>query len=69
MLLTLTFFQALGDLPAFMFVWYVFVLADPAFYALLALTTSNYLLYPLFPECDSPEVAKRLFSVAIVSEY
>ena len=56
----------IGDLAAFMFAWYMFVLANPAFYALLALTTSIYLFQPFFMDCPSPDAAMRFLSVIIV---
>jgi amino acid transporter len=58
----------LGPFPAFLNVWVQFVTVKPTFYAISALTTSNYLLTPFFPDCDIPPVAVKLLSLWILSK-
>ena len=56
----------IGDLAAFMFVWYSFILAYPAAFAMLSLSTSIYLFQPFLKDCPSPDAALRILSVVIV---
>ena len=60
------FFQVLGPVPAFLNLWMQFLVIKPTFMAILALTTSNYLLYPMFPDCLASPAALRLTSIWIV---
>ena len=59
----------LGRLPAFLYAWMVSVIINPAFYALLGLTASIYLLQPLFPDCSPPGGAICLVSIWIIGTY
>ena len=58
-----------GGLPAFLYMWMSALVMNPAFYALLALTTSNYILQPFFMDCKPPVSAVRFFSVWVLGEY
>jgi len=58
--------MVLGDLPAFLFAWMMLVLMDPAFFALLALTTSTYIFDPLFQGCQGPDIPMRVIAIGIV---
>ncbi|KAI0230632.1 Large neutral amino acids transporter small subunit 1 [Lamellibrachia satsuma] len=56
----------LGPLPAFLIAWVNLVIVNPSACAVLALTTTNYLFKPIFPDCALPFAAQKLFSVWIV---
>ena len=58
----------IGNMAAFVYAWYMFVLVNPAFFALLALTTSIYLFQPFFMDCPSPDAAMRILAIVIVGE-
>ena len=59
----------LGPFTAFLNVWVQFVTVKPTFYAISALTTSNYLLKPFFPHCDMPVIAVKCLSIWILCKY
>ena len=63
------FKEILGPLPAFLNVWMQFLTIKPCFFAILSLTTANYLFYPVFPDCDMPPLATKLFAAWILSKY
>ena len=58
----------LGGLPAFLYTWMGALVMNPAFYALLSLTTSNYILQPFFMDCQPPVWAVRFFSVWVLGK-
>lgn len=62
------FREILGPVPAFLNVWIQFVVIKPTFQAILALTTTNYLFYPLYPDCSMPTAANKLVSMWILRE-
>ncbi len=63
------FMDILGPLPAFLYAWFMFILVNPAFYALLALTTSLYIFKPFFSDCLPPELAIRIFAIWVVGKF
>ena len=63
------FKEVMGSFPAFLNVWMQFLTIKPCFYAILSLTTANYLFYPVFPDCDMPVWATKLFAVWILGTY
>ncbi|XP_048250882.1 large neutral amino acids transporter small subunit 1-like isoform X2 [Haliotis rufescens] len=58
--------RAFGDYPAFVCLWINFLLICPVGIAALSLICSLYILQPIFPDCDVPELPQRLFAVCIV---
>ncbi|XP_064636136.1 large neutral amino acids transporter small subunit 1-like isoform X1 [Lineus longissimus] len=57
--------EAFGGLPAFMCLWINFICIGAVANAANSLIFATYILKPLFPECDPPEIALQL--VATVS--
>lgn len=62
------FRDIIGRLPAFLLAWSMLIIVNPCFYAVLAMTTTNYLFKPFFPSCDMSAIAKPLFSVWILGK-
>lgn len=56
----------IGPLPAFLNAWVMLVIVNPSSFAVLALTTTNYIFKPIFRDCALPFVAQKLFSVWLV---
>ncbi|CAG2167325.1 unnamed protein product [Oppiella nova] len=54
--------EAFGPLPAFLFLWVALLIIMPTGNAIAALTFANYILQPLFPNCDVPPNAVRLIA-------
>ena len=48
--------------------WLSALVINPAFYALLALATSDYMLKPFFMDCSPPVAAIRLLSIWVLGE-
>uniref|UniRef100_A0A0K0E532 Amino acid permease/ SLC12A domain-containing protein n=1 Tax=Strongyloides stercoralis TaxID=6248 RepID=A0A0K0E532_STRER len=57
-------YEAFGDTLAFLFLWINLIIVIPTSNAVMALTFSNYILKPLFPNCDVPEDAIKLLAAA-----
>lgn len=58
-------YEAYGPLPAFLYLWVALLILVPTGNAITALTFAQYLLQPLWPECDAPYAAVRLIAVVI----
>jgi len=58
--------EAFGGLPAFLYVWSALVVIMPVGNAITALTFANYILDPLYPECEADPRAVRLIAAALV---
>ncbi|KAK7070760.1 Y+L amino acid transporter 2 [Halocaridina rubra] len=57
--------EAFGPVPAFLLLWNTIIIGLPASYAIISMTFANYLLQPLFPDCDAPPFgAVRLTALA-----
>ena len=63
------FREVISDLAAFLHAWMMLLIINPSFYAVLALTTSNYIFKPFFPDCDTPPSAVIIFAVWILGMY
>ena len=59
---------AFGDLPAFVYMWASLLIIYPAANAVIALTFGYYCLQPLFPDCDSPDIAVRILAALALGE-
>lgn len=58
--------EAFGPLPAFLFLWGALFVTLPTANVVAALTLANYVLQPLYPDCDPPENAVRLIAALAV---
>lgn len=59
-------FEAFGPLPAFLFLWVALVVIIPTGNAIIALVFADYVLQPLFPECESPAIARRFLAALAI---
>ena len=60
--------QAFGPLIAFLRLWVECVVVRPCTTAIVAMTFSNYILEPLYPTCDPPDVAISLLAAICISK-
>lgn len=58
--------EAFGPLPAFLYLWMALIVIMPAGNAIIALTFANYILQPIYPECDPPIDAVRLLAACVI---
>ncbi|XP_047472667.1 Y+L amino acid transporter 2-like [Penaeus chinensis] len=59
--------EAFGAVPAFLYMWVTTVIRNSAGAAIVALTFANYLLQPLFPDCEAvSDAATRLIAAALI---
>ncbi|XP_061578216.1 asc-type amino acid transporter 1 isoform X2 [Cololabis saira] len=54
--------EIFGGLMGFLLLWSAFLIMYPTTLAVIALTFSNYILQPVFPNCVPPYMATRLLS-------
>ncbi|CAG7818170.1 unnamed protein product [Allacma fusca] len=59
--------DSLGALPAFLYLWVALMIIVPTGNAILALTFSQYILQPFWPECVPPDAAVRLLSAVVIA--
>ncbi|KAK6978409.1 Y+L amino acid transporter 2-like isoform X1 [Biomphalaria glabrata] len=59
-------FEAFGPFLAFLRLWVECMIVRPCSQAIVALTFAYYVIEPLFPDCDQPEVAVRLLAVVCI---
>lgn len=62
-------FEAFGPFLAFLRLWVECMIVRPCSQAIVALTFSYYVVEPLFPDCDQPDVAVRLLAAICIGEY
>jgi len=58
--------EAFGPLPSFLYLWAANVIFVPTTNAIMALTVANYLVQPLFPDCDMPPAALSLIAALCI---
>lgn len=58
--------KAFGNMLGFLFVWGQLVIIIPTANAVAALTFADYLLQPLFPDCDIPNLARVCVAASAV---
>ena len=61
-------FEAFGPFLAFLRLWVECMIVRPCSTAVVALTFANYVVYPLFPDCESPATAVRLLAAICISK-
>ncbi|CAD5122126.1 DgyrCDS10574 [Dimorphilus gyrociliatus] len=59
-------FEAFGPLPAFLFLWVALVVIIPTGNAIIALVFADYVLQPLFPDCESPAIPRRFLAALAI---
>ena len=59
-------YEAFGPCIAFLRLWVECMIVRPCSQAIVALTFSYYVIEPLFPDCDQPDVAVRLLAVVCI---
>ncbi|KAK6186266.1 hypothetical protein SNE40_008336 [Patella caerulea] len=59
--------EGFGGLPSFLYLWVALIIIFPTGNAITALTFSNYILQPFFPDCDMPEVALSLLAALCIT--
>ena len=59
---------AFGSFVAFLRLWIECVIVRPCTNAIVALTFAYYVIEPLFPDCEQPDVAVRLLAAVCVRE-
>lgn len=59
-------YEAFGPCLAFLRLWVECMIVRPCSQAIVALTFSYYVVEPLFPDCDQPDVAVRLLAVVCI---
>ncbi|XP_059170201.1 large neutral amino acids transporter small subunit 1-like [Physella acuta] len=59
--------EAFGPLMAFLQLWVNLIVIRPTAQAIVALTFAYYMLQPIFPDCNPPQVATRLLAALCIS--
>ncbi|XP_012934927.1 Y+L amino acid transporter 2-like [Aplysia californica] len=59
-------FEAFGPFLAFLRLWVECMIVRPCSQAIVALTFAAYVIEPLFPDCEQPDVAVRLLAVVCI---
>ncbi|XP_037577335.2 LOW QUALITY PROTEIN: large neutral amino acids transporter small subunit 2-like [Dermacentor silvarum] len=55
--------EAFGPLSAFLRLWVTVLVVQPATLAVLSLTFATYMVKPLYPDCEPPDLALRLMAI------
>ena len=58
--------EIFGEFPAFLILWMNVTLLAPVTVAVSGSVFATYVVKPLFPECDPPEVAVKLIAAAVI---
>lgn len=59
-------YEAFGPCLAFLRLWVECMIVRPCSQAIVALTFSYYVIEPLFPDCEQPDIAVRLLAVVCI---
>lgn len=60
-------FEAFGPFIAFLRLWVECMIIRPCSQAIVALTFAYYVIEPLFPDCEQPAIAVRLFAALCIT--
>lgn len=60
--------KAFGPVIQFMFVWAFLLIVFPIANAIVSLIFANYMLVPLFSDCEPPESAVTLVAAVVIGE-
>ncbi|KAL3890278.1 hypothetical protein ACJMK2_002564 [Sinanodonta woodiana] len=60
--------ESFGHLPAFLYLWVALIIIMPTGNAITALTFANYIIQPLFPDCEAPTIAVTLLAALCISK-
>lgn len=55
--------EAFGPLAAFLRLWVTVLVVQPATLAVLSLSFATYMVKPLYPDCEPPDLALRLLAI------
>lgn len=58
--------EAFGPLPGFLYLWSALLIIMPAGNAIISLTFANYILQPLYPECEPDMNSIRLIAALVI---
>ncbi|KAL3890250.1 hypothetical protein ACJMK2_002538 [Sinanodonta woodiana] len=59
--------ESFGHLPAFLYLWVALIIIMPTGNAITALTFANYIIQPLFPDCEAPTIAVTLLAALCIT--
>ncbi|CAH1795816.1 unnamed protein product, partial [Owenia fusiformis] len=59
--------EAFGPLVGFLYMWTFILISAPTANAVIALTFAEYVIYPFFPDCPSPDLAIRLLAAGAIT--
>lgn len=62
-------YEAFGPFVAFLRLWIECMIVRPCSQAIVALTFAYYVIEPLFPTCDQPDVAVRLLAAVCICKF
>ena len=62
-------YEAFGPFLAFLRLWVECMIVRPCSNAIVALTFSYYVIEPLFPDCDQPDIPVRLLAAVCIRKY
>lgn len=62
-------YEAFGPFVAFLRLWVECMIVRPCSQAIVALTFAYYVIEPLFPTCDQPDVAVRLLAAVCICKF
>ncbi len=58
--------EAFGPFFGFLRLWVEVIVVRPATIAVISMTFSRYMLQPIFPDCEQPDMAVRLLAAACI---
>ena len=61
-------FEAFGPFLAFLRLWVESMIVRPCSQAIVALTFAYYVIEPLFPDCEQPDIAVRMLAALCISK-
>ena len=61
--------EAFGPLAAFLYLWVALVIIMPTGNTVIALTFANYILQPVYQDCEEPpDILVRLIAALVICE-